>query len=178
MKKIVILVGSKRRDGNTETLAKAFMKGAKEHSDVEIVSVADYQVNPCIGCNSCMTKEDHRCFQKDDMNEIYDKLLSADAIVIASPVYFYGLSAQLKAIIDRLHTPLRNEFPVKKLGLLLVGAASLPELFDAIFAQYELVLSYFSLEDGGRVCVRGVKDVGDINGNQALLDAEEMGRNM
>ena len=57
------------------------------------------------------------------MGQIYKKLISADMLVIASPVYFYGISAQLKAVIDRLHTPLRNEFSIKKLALLLVGAA-------------------------------------------------------
>ena len=72
------------------------------------------------------------------MSAIYEKLRVADIVVIASPVYFYGISAELKAIIDRLHTPMRNEFKIKKLALLLVGAASLPNLFDAIKLQYQL----------------------------------------
>lgn len=88
--------------------------------------VADYKVNPCIGCNSCFSREGNQCFQKDDMVKIYEKLKSADMVVIASPVYFYGISAELKAVVDRLHTPMRNEFKVKRLALLLVGAADLP----------------------------------------------------
>ena len=86
----------------------------------------------------------------------------ADVLVIASLVYFYGVSAQLKALIDRLHTPMRNEFKLKKLALILVGAAALPELFDAIKVQYRLVLNYFKLEDAGTVFVRGAKDKGDV----------------
>ncbi len=97
-------------------------------------------------------------------------------VVIASPVYFYGMSAQLKAIVDRLHTPMRNEFQVKKLALLLVGAATLPKLFDAIKLQYQLVLDFFHLEDGGMVLVRGVKDPGDIQGTKALKEAYDLGR--
>lgn len=77
-----------------------------------------------------------------------------------SPVYFYGISAELKAIVDRLHTPMRNGFNVKKLALLLVGAANLPELFDVIKLQYQLVLNFFHLEDVGMLLVRGVKDMG------------------
>ncbi len=175
MSKIVVLIGSMRKGGNTDLLAQAFTEGASKNNDVEIVSVADYKVNPCIGCNSCFTRKDNKCFQNDDMSAIYEKLRTADIAVIASPVYFYGISAELKAMIDRLHTPMRNEFQIKKLALLLVGAASLPKLFDAIILQYQLVLDYFHLEDAGRVLVRGVKDKGDIEGNSALKEAYEFG---
>ena len=109
---------------------------------------------------------------------IYEKLKQADMVVVASPVYFYGISAQLKAVVDRLHTPMRNEFPIKKLALLLVGAATLPELFDSIKVQYQLVLNFFHLEDAGMVLVSGVKDVGDIRNNPALQEAYELGEAM
>lgn len=175
MSRIVILVGSMRKGGNTDLLAQAFLEGASKNNIVEMLSVADYKVNPCIGCNSCFTREGNQCFQKDDMKEIYEKLKVADIVVIASPVYFYGISAELKAIIDRLHTPMRNEFRVKKLALLLVGAASLPELFDAIKLQYHLVLNFFHLKDAGMVLVRGVKDIGDIKGTKALEEAYNLG---
>lgn len=175
MSKIVILVGSMRKGGNTDLLAQAFMAGASKNNEVEIISVADYKVNPCIGCNSCFTRKDNKCFQNDDMIAIYDKLRTADIVAIASPVYFYGISAELKAIIDRLHTPMRNEFHVKKLALLLVGAATLPNLFDAIKLQYQLVLDFFHLKDIGMVLVRGVKDIGDIEGNIALKEAYDLG---
>lgn len=175
MSRIVVLAGSMRKGGNTDLLAQAFAEGAGRNNIVEIVSVADYKVNPCIGCNSCFTREGNQCFQKDDMVEIYKKLKVADMVVIASPVYFYGISAELKAIIDRLHTPMRNRFPVKKLALLLVGAASLPELFDAIKLQYQLVLNFFNLENAGMVLVRGVKDIGDIKVTKALEEAYNLG---
>ncbi len=174
---IVILVGSMRKGGNTDLLATAFADGARKHHTVEIVSVADYQVNPCIGCNTCFEREGHQCCQKDDMQVIYEKLKIADVIVVASPVYFYGISAQLKAMIDRLHTPMRNEFQTKKLALLLVGAASLPDLFDPIIKQYEMVLRFFRLEDGGMVLVRGAKEKGDVS-QEALQEAYRLGETM
>ncbi len=175
MSRIVVFVGSMRKGGNTDLLAQAFAEGAGKNNTVEIVSVADYKVNPCIGCNSCFTREGNQCFQKDDMAKIYEKLKVADMVVIASPVYFYGISAELKAMIDRLHTPMRNEFPIKRLALLLVGAATLPELFDAIKLQYQLVLNFFQLEDAGMVLVRGVKDIGDIKETKALEEAYNLG---
>lgn len=172
---ILILNGSMRKNGNTARLVQSFADGAVQNNNVEIVYVADYNVNPCIGCNSCFVREGNNCFQDDDMVKIYEKLRNADIVVIASPVYFYGISAQLKAIVDRLHTPMRNTFHIKKLGLLLVGAAQLPNLFDPILMQYQMVLDFFKLESIGTVLVRGVNDIGDIDGNSALKEAYDMG---
>lgn len=178
MSRIVILVGSMRKNGNTDILAKAFAEGAGQKNEVDIISVADYKVNPCIGCNSCFDREGHGCFQADDMQKIYPKLEKADMLVVASPVYFYGISAQLKAIVDRLHTPMRNNLKIKKLALLLVAAAELPTVFDSIKLQYQLVLDFFHLEDAGMVLVRGVKDKGDIKNHPALKDAFALGKNL
>ena len=175
---ILILSGSPRRGGNTELLVEAFVKGASQKHHVEVVSVHDYKVNPCMGCNACFKNENNACIQKDDMSLIYDKMAVADMLVIASPVYFYGLSAQLKAVIDRFHNPIRDTYHIKKTALLLVGAASLPELFDSILAQYRLCLNFFKLEDAGRVLVRGVKDKGDIQNTEAIQKANELGLNI
>lgn len=173
---ILILSGSPRKGGNTELLVEAFEKGASQNHHVEIVSIRDYKIIPCLGCNACFKSEGNSCAQKDDMTVIYEKMTKADMLVIASPVYFYGLSAQLKAIIDRFHNPIRNTFHIKKMALLLVGAASLPELFDAILTEYNLCLKFFVIEDAGKVLVRGVKDKGDIKYTNALDEAFELGR--
>jgi multimeric flavodoxin WrbA len=172
---ILILSGSPRKGGNTDLLVEAFAKGASQIHHVEVVSVHDSKINPCLGCNACFMSKDNTCAQKDDMTIIYEKMACADMLVIASPVYFYGLSAQLKAIIDRCHNPIRDTFHIKKTALLLVGAATLPELFDSILAQYQLCLNFFKLEDVGRMLVRGVKDKGDIKNTDALNEAFELG---
>ncbi|MEE1249808.1 MAG: flavodoxin family protein [Lachnospiraceae bacterium] len=178
MSRIVILVGSMRKGGNTDLLAQALKEGAEKNNEVEIISVADYNVNPCVGCNACFTSAGNQCCQDDDMRIVYEKLSTADILVIASPVYFYGISAKLKAMIDRLHNPIRDGFKVKKLALLLVGAASLPELFDAVKMQYQLALNFFHLEDAGMVLVRSVKDKGDIKNTKALEEAYQLGVSM
>lgn len=171
---ILIISGSPRKGGNTELLAEAFAKGASAQHHVEIVFVRDYKVNPCLGCNACF-KTNGICAQKDDMALIYEKMNQADMLVIASPVYFYGISAQLKAVIDRFHNPIRDTFHIKKMALLLVGAATLPELFDAILAEYSLCLKFFDIEDAGKVLVKGAKDKGDINNTNALNEAYTLG---
>ena len=91
MSRIVILTGSMRRGGNTDLLAEAFARGASLHNQVEILSVADYPVHPCLGCNACMQRQGHTCVQQDAMQEIYPKLRDADVLVLASPVYFLSL---------------------------------------------------------------------------------------
>ena len=178
MGKIIVLAGSVRKGGNTELLAKAFAEGAALHHEVELISVGDCDIHPCTGCNACYTSEGHRCVRADDMAGICEKLKTADALVIASPVYFYGVSAQLKALIDRLHTPLRNDFGIRKLGLILVGAATLPDLFDPILLQYRMILRFFHLEDIGTVLVSGARDKGDVLRGDGLHRAYEMGKNM
>lgn len=172
---ILILSGSPRKGGNTDLLVEAFVKGAAQKHHVEIVSVHDYKINPCVGCNACFRNEDNICVQKDDMGVVYAKAAVADMLVIASPVYFYGLSAQLKAVIDRFHNPIRDTFHIRKMALLLVGAATLPELFDSILAEYQLCLNFFKLEDAGKVLARGCKDKGDVIGTDYQDEALQLG---
>ena len=84
---ILILSGSPRKGGNTDLLVEAFVKGASQKHHVEVVSVRDYKVNPCMGCNACFKNKDNTCAQKDDMPLVYEKMSQADMLVIASPVY-------------------------------------------------------------------------------------------
>ena len=177
MGKIVVLAGSPRKNGNTDRLVEAFAKGAEKNNKVDVIPVSDHNVKPCTGCNSCFEREGNKCFQQDDMTEIYEKLKDADTLIIASPVYFYGISSQLKAVIDRFHTPMRNKFHIKKLGLILVGAAELPELFDAVITQYRLILNFFKLEDAGMVLVRGAKEKGDVR-SEDLNKAFKLGKSI
>lgn len=172
---IVIISGSPRKGSNTEVLAESFAQGASSKHNVDFISVRDYHINPCMGCNSCFKRVDLSCIQKDDMQTVYDKLAKADMLVVASPVYFYGISSQLKVLIDRCHNPIRDTFKIKKVALLLVGAATLPELFDNILVQYRLCINYFHLEDCGKILVRGVKEKGDIINTNALKEAFSLG---
>ena len=175
MMNIVILTGSVRRGGNTDQLADAFIEGLGDRHHVERVSVADYNVLPCCGCNRCFEAEGHRCVQEDDMQRIYAKLAEADMLVIASPVYFYGISAQLKAIIDRLHTPMRDGFHIRKSALLLAGGSSRPEVFEAIVHQYQLCIKHFDIADQGMILAGGCRQFGDVAHTEAIAQVRQLG---
>jgi multimeric flavodoxin WrbA len=177
MSRIVVICGSPRKKGNTEELVRMFAKGAAEHNDVEIIYVRDKKINYCIGCDHCKRKEGV-CIHHDDMLSIYEKLKNADVLILASPVYFYGISSQLKTVIDRLHNPIRDTFHLKKLGLILVGADTLSDMFDSIITQYELSLRYFSLEDAGRLLVRGAAKRGDVFNTTGPQEAFQFGKSL
>jgi multimeric flavodoxin WrbA len=99
-KKILILSASPRKGGNSDLLCDQFAKGATEAGhDVEKIRLAERKIGYCLGCYAC--RKLHKCFQKDDANELVEKMLAADSIVLATPVYFYSMDAQLKALIDR-----------------------------------------------------------------------------
>ena len=101
--KVIGIVCSPRRQGNTEFLVREALTAAEEAGaeEVEVVSVADNGILPCDGCGNCL--ETAECMIDDDMQDIYPKLLAADGIIIGTPVYFWGVTAQAKAIIDRTY---------------------------------------------------------------------------
>lgn len=100
-KKVLILSGSPRKGGNSDMLCNEFMRGARENgNDVEKIFLRDKKIGYCTACYYCK-ESGGECAIKDDMSEILDKMLIADVIVMASPVYFYSIDAQLKTVIDR-----------------------------------------------------------------------------
>ena len=100
-KNVLILSGSPRKNGNSDILCDAFAKGAiTSGNKVEKIRVAEKQIGYCLGCYYC-TSHNGACAINDDMKEILQKMIDADVIVLASPVYFYSIDAQLKAVIDR-----------------------------------------------------------------------------
>ena len=100
-KKVLILSGSPRKGGNSDILCDEFLRGAREAgNDVEKIRVSEKKIHPCSGCYYCRS-HGGQCAHKDDMSEILQKMIDADVLVLASPVYFYSIDAQLKAVIDR-----------------------------------------------------------------------------
>ena len=94
MKHIVVICSSPRRHGNSEILADQFIKGARDAGHyVEKIVLSQYQIRPCLACEYCRQHQ-NECVQKDNANEIIDKIIKADVFVLATPIYFYSLSAQ------------------------------------------------------------------------------------
>ena len=120
---ILVLNGSPRKNGNTEIMADAFIEGARKKGHMgEKMNLGNRKIAPCLACEFCFT-HNGVCVQKDDMAEILDKVDSADMIVFASPVYWFSISAQLKAAIDRLYARARKGFNIRYAALLLDSAS-------------------------------------------------------
>ncbi len=147
--KVLILNGSPRVNGNTSYAVKTIADGIKENTghEVEIINVTGLKVGGCIACDACQ-KNGGDCIMKDDTKNVIDKVLEADALVFASPVYYFGISSQLKAILDKFHSrsgdfKRRN----KKLGVFAVGADELPNRqYDLINDQFGCVCEYLGWE--------------------------------
>ena len=119
-KKVLIISSSPRKGGNSDLLCDQFAKGAQEAGhEVEKISLREHKINYCTGCGVC--NETHRCVQKDDMAPLLDKMLAADVIVLATPVYFYSMDGQLKTFIDRT-VPRYTEIADKDFYFILTSA--------------------------------------------------------
>lgn len=149
--KIVVLQGSPNRDGSSHLLAECFRQGAEEAGHtVEWVDVAHENIHPCTGCVRC--GYEGPCVQKDAVNGIRAKILSADMLVFVTPLYYYGMSAQLKTLVDRFcafNSSIQRKH--MKSALLTVAWNSDDWTFDALEAHYKTLVRYLNLEDMGMV---------------------------
>jgi multimeric flavodoxin WrbA len=174
--KILAVSFSPRKKGNTEILLGEALQGAKaEGAEVELYSVSGKNIQPCDGCWTCM--ESGQCHIKDDMQELYDKLLAADGIIFGTPIYFYAMTAQAKTVMDRsmpLGHPDRNL--ANKVSGVIAVAGSLG-LIDALKDWYFYIVGHRMLPANFVAGYGGPK--GDVNklkkGKQAAYD---LGRQM
>lgn len=155
-KNVLILSGSPRKGGNSDLLCDEFMRGAQEagHS-VEKIRVSEKKISPCSACYYCR-QSGGACAHKDDMAEVLQKMIDADVIVLASPVYFYSIDAQLKAVIDR--TVARWLEVENKEFYYIVTMA------DEELASADTTLACFR---GYANCVKGAREMGVIIGSGA-----------
>lgn len=176
MKNVLILSASPRKGGNSDTLCDEFSKGAAEAGNcVEKIRVADKKIGFCTACYVC--KENGKCIQNDDMGEILGKMLAADVIVLATPVYFYTMCAQMKTLIDRT-LPRYTEIIGKEFYYIATMADTDDKAMDRTFDG----LRGFSLEclygakEKGVIYGSGAWQLGDVQRTFAMKQAYEMGR--
>lgn len=175
-KKVLILSGSPRKGGNSDILCDEFMKGAADSgNEVEKIRVAAKKIAPCSGCYYC---SDHggACAHKDDMAEILQKMIDADVLVLASPVYFYSVDAQLKAVIDR--TVARwTEVKNKEFYYIVTMGDTQNSSADTTLACFR---GYADCVEGaaekGVIIASGVHAPGEVKNTQAMKDAYNMGK--
>ena len=175
--KIFILTGSPRKNGNSNTLADYFSKGATEagHNVVRFDS-AFKNVNPCSACNKC--NMDGECVYKDDFQFVKENIIDADCVVFATPMYYFGISAQLKAVIDRFYSINGKISTPKKAVLLMTYADTAKIEAEPIILHYKTLLNYLNWEDSGQIIASGVWSIGSINNTEYPKKAYELGKNI
>ena len=175
-KKVLILSGSPRKGGNSDLLCDAFMKGAQESGNqVEKVFIRSKKIAPCNACYFCK-QSGGQCAIKDDMAEILDKIQAVDVIVMASPVYFYSIDSQMKAVIDRSvarWTNIRN----KEFYYIMTAADDSSDVMDCTL---ECFRGFARCLDGARemgvIWGKGVYEAGAIKEMPVMQEAYEMGK--
>ena len=175
--KILVITGSPRKNGNSNTLADNFIKGAEEagHKVVRFDS-AFKNVHPCIACNKCGMNG--QCAFKDDFEFVKENIVDADAVVFATPMYYFGISAQIKTVIDRFYAINGQIHVPKKAVLILTYADTSAKEAQPIISHYETLLNYLGWSDAGKVIASGVWTEGDVNHTQYPKQAYELGKNI
>ena len=177
--KIAAFLGSPRKNGNTARLLKEFLKGVSEKNGVIInqVFLQEKKILGCTGCGYCLTSTG--CNLEDDMQNIYPIIKEADVLVFATPVYWWSMSSELKALIDRFYALKISELKSKKIYLLMTHGGSLPnsgaELVERTFRDiFEYLEGKFVKTYG--VCTDDYKPV--EQNTEALKEVYEIGRNI
>jgi len=153
--RVLILNGSPRPKGNTKQMINAFCKGLESAGhEWDVYDICKMNIHGCLACEYCHTKGNGQCIQKDDMQTIYHQLQEALMLVIASPIYYHGLSGQLKCAIDRFYATNKVGYHIKSAALLLNSHSE--NVFDGAIATYKALLRYLKWEDKGIVAISGM----------------------
>lgn len=191
MKKILVIVGSGRKKGNTDQLADSFIKGAEEAGhQVKKVFLGSKAVNGCLGCNAC--RYGKPCIQKDDFNEMIPDIMECDLLVLASPLFFWTISAKIKAFIERFYCIAEEDpnppfgryekYPEKDCALLMTAADNYFWTFEQAVSYYRFALiRYIGFRDKGMLLAGGCGGSSGkprIQETSHLQEAYEFGKNI
>lgn len=174
---VIVISTSLRAHSNSDALANEFIRGAQDagHS-VEKISLVDKNIQFCKGCLACQKLG--KCVIKDDVNDIMAKVLNADVVVWATPIYYYEMSGQMKTLIDRMNAMYSQEYKFRDVYMLTTAAEDedfVPKRAEAGLTGW--IDCYPKCELKGTLFCGGVNDPRDIEGNAKLQAAYEMGKN-
>lgn len=177
-KHVLIISASPRKGGNSDTLCDQFKKGAEEEGNlVDKIRLAELTIDYCSACYAC--KKLGHCVKQDDMEQVIDKMRNADVIVLATPVYFYTMCAQMKTMIDRTLGGAQSSGLENKEFYLIVtaadGKAEMERTVDGLRGYLECLPSAKEL---GVIYGAGAWQLGDIQGNPAMQEAYRMGKSI
>jgi multimeric flavodoxin WrbA len=185
--KVLGIMGSPRRQSNTEILLDKALEGAREAgAEVEKVLVSKLKISPCLEIYACF--KDGNCAIKDDMQPLYQKLLEADHVILASPIFFYGVTSQAKAVIDRCQAlwarrhvlGMGKEDKRERRGVFIsVGATRGTKLFDGAVLTVKYFFDAVGVKYAGDLLIRGIDNKGQIGEHpEALEDAFRLGQEL
>jgi len=176
--KVLGIMGSPRRRSNTEILLDRTLEGAAEAgAEIEKVPVSNLKISPCLEIYACL--KDGNCAIKDDMQLLYEKLAEADHVVLASPIFFYGVSSQAKAVIDRCQALWvrrhvlnkgKHDPRVRRGAFISVGATKGKRLFEGAVLTVKYFFDAIGVKYWGDLLVRGVDNKGQIQEHPTALD--------
>ncbi len=177
MKKVLVLSSSPRKGGNSDILCDEFVRGAKDAGcDVTKIFLKVKKINYCTGCGFCNTNDYTACAQKDDAAEILDLMVEADVIVMATPVYFYTMCAQMKTLIDRCcarYTHIRN----KEFYFIITAADGNKKALERTNYEFHGLLDCLvGAVERGTIYASGVWQKGEVNNTVYVKEAYEMGK--
>lgn len=178
MKNVLIVSASPRKGGNSDMLCDQFAKGAKESGHkVEKIFLASKKIGYCIGCGVCNST--HKCVQKDEMAELLDKMVEADVIVLATPVYFYSMDGQMKTFIDRT-VPRYTEIKNKDFYFIMTAADTQKENLKRTMETFRGFTEdcLEGAKEAGIIYGTGAWNVGEIKSTPAYEEAYKMGRSI
>lgn len=182
-KKILILNGSPQLKGNTAMLCAAFEEGATEAGhETRRFDLQKMNIKGCLGCFKGGKDPLSPCVQKDDMDQIYPLYESADIVVLASPLYYWTFSGQLKTAFDRLFAVAECNAdyanPVKDCALIMAAEGDSAENWKPMLDYYDALVRFLKWRDRGRILAGGVLKAGEVAGRPVIAEAREFGRSL
>ncbi|QJB57524.1 flavodoxin family protein [Pseudodesulfovibrio sp. zrk46] len=175
-KKILIISASPRKNANSDILCDEFMRGAEEAGhEVEKIRLTERNINYCTGCCSCISKPG-TCVQNDDMNEIMAKLLAANVLVLASPVYFRSFNGQMKTFMDRV-CPIYPMIHGQEVYF-IASAAGGNFPVESTFNTFRVFTDCLDVQEKGTISVTGIWGEGGVRGKSVCNQAYEVGFNV
>lgn len=178
-KRILVITGSPRKNGNSDILAEAFIEGALQAGHiVDRFDGGRKKIRGCIACDKCFTRGT-ACAVKDDFNEVAPLIAQADVVVFSSPLYYFSFTAQIKAVIDKLYSFNSSPEPIDTKESILLACGETTDLsdFDGMTKTYEKTIDYLKWSDKGQLLVPNVYGKAEINakGQEYLKSAKELG---
>jgi multimeric flavodoxin WrbA len=173
MKKVLGVIGSPRKNGNTHVLVSRILEGVRsEGVSTDIIFLNDFSIMECDGCHYCWEKE--KCVKKDDMSNLYDKIIESDVIIFGTPVYWYGPTALMKSFIDRFvyfNGPKNRKKIKDKLAVIAVPfEEENDETAAPVISFFEKSFNFLEIKLIGKVITPGVTLLGEVKKKKEYMD--------